>query len=269
MGIINPKISIVSPSFNQGRFIEDAIQSVLKQNYENFEHIIIDGGSTDNTLKILEKYPHLIWVSEPDEGQSDGINKGFRVATGDIIGWLNTDDYYLPGTFSIVVSKLSDDSIDAVYSNTRFVNTTGNIIREWITQNSSKWMSLFYCFVPSETFFFKRKILENGIFIDKHFDIAMDKEFVAHIYYSGYNIRKVNAFFAHFRWHENNKSTDDQPVRKIRFREGLKIFNRYSGFRFPQNKWGILIYKGLVFFCGCYRTFFRTLGTGIYSKKQL
>ncbi len=86
-----PKISVLIPSFNQGKYIEENIQSVLNQNYPNFEHIIIGGGSSDNTVGILKKYPHLIWVSEPDEGQSDALNKGVDMATGDIIGWINSD----------------------------------------------------------------------------------------------------------------------------------------------------------------------------------
>ncbi len=107
-----PKISIVTPSYNSAEFIEDCIQSVLKQNYPNFEHIIIDGGSTDGTVEILKKYPHLKWISEPDEGQSDALNKGFKKAEGDIIGWLNSDDVYLPGTFNKVADILSNDKID-------------------------------------------------------------------------------------------------------------------------------------------------------------
>ena len=94
MHSINPKISIVTPSFNQGQYIEDTIQSVLKQNYENYEHIIIDGKSTDNTIAILNKYPHLVWVSEPDQGQSDALNKGFKKATSEWVIWLNADEYY-------------------------------------------------------------------------------------------------------------------------------------------------------------------------------
>lgn len=261
------KISIVTPSFNQGRFIEDAILSVKDQNFDNFEHIIIDGGSTDNTIEILKKYPHLIWVSEPDEGQSDAINKGFKRATGDIIGWLNTDDYYLPDIFSVVVKELSDINVDAIYSNTRFIDAHGNITRELITQNSRKWMSLFYCFIPSETFFFRKKILTEGVFIDSHFDIAMDLEFFAHIYYAGYNIKKANAFFGHFRWHENNKSLNIKPVRVVRLREGLETFNRYSSLYLPKNRLGLSFYKMLGFSCGLYRTFSRMFNIGIYGKK--
>ena len=96
-----PKISIVTPSYNSAKFIEDCIQSVLKQNYPNFEHIVIDGGSTDGTVEILKQYPHLKWISEPDEGQSDALNKGFKMAEGDILGWLNADDVYLKNVFQL------------------------------------------------------------------------------------------------------------------------------------------------------------------------
>ena len=98
----NLKISIITVSFNQGQYIEDNIKSVLDQNYPDFEHIIIDACSTDNTLSILKQYPHLIWTSEPDKGQSDGLNKGFKKATGDIIVWLNSDDMMCEGAFQTI-----------------------------------------------------------------------------------------------------------------------------------------------------------------------
>lgn len=94
-----PKISIITPSFNQGGFLEETIRSVLLQGYPNLEYIIIDGGSTDDSVKIIKKYEPWItyWVSEPDRGQSDALNKGFDLATGDIFGWLNSDDYFAKG----------------------------------------------------------------------------------------------------------------------------------------------------------------------------
>jgi glycosyltransferase involved in cell wall biosynthesis len=104
-----PKISIVTPSYNQSQFLEATIQSILSQNYPNLEYIIIDGGSTDGSIDIIKKYEnHLhFWCSEPDAGQYDGINKGFRHSTGEIMAWLNSDDMYLPWAFKTVADIMS------------------------------------------------------------------------------------------------------------------------------------------------------------------
>src|ERR1700733_14532761 len=103
---IYPKISIVTPSYNKGQYIEQTIQSVLDQNYPNLEYIIIDGGSTDNTIEIIEKYaPYLkYWVSEKDKGQANAINKGLQYCTGEIFNWLNSDDYLEPDSLEKIAA---------------------------------------------------------------------------------------------------------------------------------------------------------------------
>lgn len=97
-----PRISVITPSLNQGRYIRQNILSVLAQDYPDIEHIVVDGGSTDGTLAVLKEYPHLRWISEPDGGQADALNKGLALATGSIIGWLNADDWYEPNIFASV-----------------------------------------------------------------------------------------------------------------------------------------------------------------------
>ena len=114
------KISILTPSYNQGEYLEQNILSVLNQNYDDFEHIIIDGGSTDDTISVLKKYPHLKWVSEKDEGQADALNKGLRIASGDYVGWLNSDDYYEPNIFQTVVKYFENFDADWVIGNSTY-----------------------------------------------------------------------------------------------------------------------------------------------------
>jgi glycosyltransferase involved in cell wall biosynthesis len=102
---MGPKISVITPSYNSAEYIESAIQNVLERVYDNVEHVIVDGASSDGTIKILQKYPHLKWISEPDSGQPQAMNKGFRLSAGDIIVYLNGDDYFLPGAFRAVIPR--------------------------------------------------------------------------------------------------------------------------------------------------------------------
>jgi len=230
-----PSISIVTPSFNSAKYIEECILSVQNQQYTNFEHIIVDGGSTDGTLEILKKYEHLKWISEQDQGQSDALIKGFKKATGDIIGWLNADDVYLKGTFQNVVNTLSDVRVDGVYSNYLFCDEELRPTKEIVTHRPVRWLALFHCYIPSVTFFFKRKLLDNGLTIDTDYYLAMDKEFFAHILFAGFNIQYEDKFFSMFRWHENNKSKESANTNRTRIQEGLKIYNRYSTLPVPVN----------------------------------
>lgn len=125
-----PLVSIVTPSLNQGAYIEDAIRSVLEQDYARIEHIVVDGGSDDGTVETLERYDHLHWVSEPDRGQAHALNKGFRLATGSIFGWLNADDLYLPGAVSAAVSALRDSGCALVHGGWRQIDAEGRTIRD-------------------------------------------------------------------------------------------------------------------------------------------
>lgn len=105
------KFSIITPSFRQGQFIQQNIESVLQQEWPEFEHVVVDGGSVDETVSVLESYPHLKWVSEKDEGQADALNKGLRMVSGDIVGWINSDDYYFGGAFEKVAAVFRDPDV--------------------------------------------------------------------------------------------------------------------------------------------------------------
>ena len=125
-----PKISIITPSFNQGEYIEETIRSVLLQNYPNIEYIVIDGGSTDNTCEILKKYDPWIkyWHSEKDGGQGNALNQGFSVATGKILGWINSDDLYLPDCFKKIARCIVERKAEFVYGDSITIDEGGGLI---------------------------------------------------------------------------------------------------------------------------------------------
>jgi glycosyltransferase involved in cell wall biosynthesis len=209
MNKVYPKISIVTPSYNQGDYIELAIQSVIDQNYPNFEHIILDNCSTDRTIDILKKYDHLIWKSEPDKGQSDALNQGFSLATGDIIGWLNADDLYLPNCFNMIVNWfIHHPQTDIVYGDYRWINQTGSIFqfRREIDFDLFILKYLHVLYIPSTATFFKSRIFKEENFLDISFRYAMDYDFFLKLAAKGYHFSHISSYLADFRWHENNKS---------------------------------------------------------------
>ncbi len=177
----NPKISIITVSYNHGQYLKRNIESVLAQGYDNIEHIIVDGGSKDNTTQVLESYDHLIWTSEPDRGQSHALNKGFRKATGDIIAWLNSDDSYPEGVFTEIIPLLKQHPVlmgacQVVDENgTPGIRVPNNercwfdFLKYWISHSSPSQPSLF----------FRREVLHlarrtDGNFIDENLHYAMD-----------------------------------------------------------------------------------------------
>jgi glycosyltransferase involved in cell wall biosynthesis len=125
-----PKISVVTITLNRREFLEKAIQSVLNQGYDNFEHIVVDGGSTDGTVEMLRNYPHLRWLSEPDDGQANAMNKGIAMTSGDIFAWLNSDDTYPAGTFEKVAAYAASLPRDTamIYGTCRLVDRHGGQI---------------------------------------------------------------------------------------------------------------------------------------------
>jgi len=213
-----PLVSIVTPSYNQGRFIEDTLLSVMNQDYPNIEHLVIDGGSTDNTVEILRKYEkeyNLRWLSESDEGQSDAVNKGFKMAKGGIVGWLNSDDVYFDTTvISYIVDKFEEfKQADVIYGNFVVIDETGSVLKIIRTLNWDYKRLLRNCFIGQPATFFRRKVvLENRLEKDLH--LSMDYEFWLRLG-GNYNFTKVNKILAGFRFYEGTKSFSNREKHRI------------------------------------------------------
>ena len=220
------KISIITVSFNQGEFIRDNIESVINQNYPNYEHIIIDGGSTDNTISILKEYPHLNWVSEKDRGQSDGLNKGFKKATGDIIAWINSDDTLAPNALNVVADffeKNPDKSV--VTGNQIIIDRTGKELKV-IPAESFTYDHLLNgvrTSVMQNSTFFRRSVLLTVGYLDESFHYTMDHELFIRIAQK-YKSYTVNYNLACFRLWEDSKTSTSQL--KF-FKELIKVKKKY------------------------------------------
>lgn len=230
-------ISVVTPSFNQGKYLKDCINSIKIQSYRPIEHIIIDNCSTDGTDKILREYHRdsagikVQTIIEPDRGQTDALNKGFKMATGDIIAWLNADDYFLPDVFNKVVEVfLNNPSIDVVYGDYYFVDESDNILKKRKEIDYDPGI-LFYvgCYIPSTGSFFHRRIFDEGYFLNTDFDITMDYEFFIRLSKAKKKFYHIPEYLFCFRWHQTNKSLNVIKRRYERKRVqqmyGIKIFN--------------------------------------------
>ncbi|UUX92235.1 glycosyltransferase family 2 protein [Methanoplanus endosymbiosus] len=176
-----PKISIITPSYNQGEFIEETILSVIDQDYPNIEYIIIDGGSTDNSIDIIRKYEDKIsyWVSEPDKGQTHAINKGLSKATGDIIAYLNSDDIYLPGTFGVIADYFNNNPIvDMIFGDIIHIDKMSNQI-EKVVREPIILDDLYGCcfYIPQPTVFLRKEIVEKIGNFDEILNLGMDLDY--------------------------------------------------------------------------------------------
>jgi len=206
-----PKISIVTPSYNQAKYLEETILSIINQNYPNLEYIIIDGGSTDNSVEIIKKYEkHLAyWISEKDKGQSDAINKGFRIATGEIICWLNSDDILIEGALDKVVKCFKDNKeLDLVNGNLLLIDENSKILSNHFILKQKNWYAkngIYYVSQPS--MFWKRKIFDTIGLLREDFHASMDTEFLIRIFKNRFNIGHIEKILAGFRMHGTSKSS--------------------------------------------------------------
>lgn len=223
-------ISIVTPSYNQAEFIEENVLSVISQDYMNVEHIIVDGGSTDGTLKILERYKdRLVIISEKDGGQSDAINKGFNLAKGDVIGWLNSDDTYKPNIFRKVVNYFSEHKdIDMLYGNCDIIRKDGSFLRKFGQLRSSKYDYRKLLIggvsrIPQPSVFLKAGIFQAVGGLDISLRHAMDYDLWLRIG-ARFNIASIPDVLSNFRLYKESKTGSEFL---IQHKESLSVRARY------------------------------------------
>src|SRR5882757_5052240 len=206
------KITIITPSFNQAHYLEQTIDSVLSQEYPDLEYIIIDGGSTDGSADIIKKYEkHLsYWVSEKDRGQSHAINKGLRAATGDIVNWLNSDDYYQPRALKIISDEFANPSVTSVSARSNIV-TNGRIIQR--TKGTDVYMNnlaktIGWARIDQPETFFRRTAYQRVGLLNETLHYVMDREWwMRYLFHYGTDgFKTIDDTVVNFRLHEQSKT---------------------------------------------------------------
>lgn len=204
------KISIVTPSFNQVDFVEDTIRSVLDQRYEALEYIVVDGGSTDGSADIIQKYRGQLahFICEPDSGHGDALNKGFRLTTGEVMGWLNSDDKYTPWTFQTVAEVFSEHpDVDWIVGHRAGWNDRGAMLPVHDTpKNAFDFLEGKYQWIQQESVFWRRRIWERaGALINDRYQFMVDGELWTRFFLCG-DLWNVNAVLSGYRFHKNNRA---------------------------------------------------------------
>lgn len=206
-----PRISIVTPSFNQGAFIGRTIDSVLQQGYPQIEYFVQDGGSTDETVAVLESYGARLngWHSATDKGQSHAINLGFNRTSGEIMAWLNSDDLLLPGALTRVADYFArHPEVDVLYGNRLLINETDLEIGRWLLPGHDSQVLSWADYVPQETLFWRRSLWDKvGSQVDESFRFAMDWDLLLRFRDSGARFAHLPHFLGAFRIHTEQKTS--------------------------------------------------------------
>jgi glycosyltransferase involved in cell wall biosynthesis len=234
-----PKFTIVTPSFNQGKFIEETIKSVINQDYPNIEYIVLDAGSSDDTCLILEKYTDRInhWVSKPDNGQTDAINTGFHMATGEFVGWLNSDDYLEPQVLWDIYEAFKDNQVGTVCGSLNIIEEDGELIQirksDFLTFDN---LLNGTAQVLQPGSFHRKSLIDQYGYLDASLNYVMDFDFWLKLGQHS-NYIQLNKIVANHRMHKSSK-TQAEYAKFIP--EIKRVRSKFKGKSFCKKSLGIL-----------------------------
>jgi glycosyltransferase involved in cell wall biosynthesis len=226
-----PKISIITPSYNQAKFLERTLLSILNQNYPYLELIVIDGGSTDGSVDIIRKYEDRLayWVSEKDRGQSDALNKGFRRATGDYVGWQNSDDLFYPGALMALAEAAMRTGAPIVSGNLYVANHENQIYREVrYTPMTRKSLAVVKASIPNQAALWRRDLMEKYGFIDEKKQYCMDLELWSRLLRAGSNVVVPEAYGV-YTVHAETKTTTMDHIHRSEREQIVAGLNKEEG----------------------------------------
>jgi glycosyltransferase involved in cell wall biosynthesis len=204
-----PRLSIITPSYNQGFFLEETIRSVLLQGYPDLEYVVIDGGSTDGSVEIIRKYePWLAyWISEPDGGQTEAINRGFHRTSGEIIAWINSDDIYCPGALRKIAKHfVSSSCVDLLYGDCEMIDNSGSLFGRFNVRSGGPIDLLKDNFIAQPSAFCTRNAWQKAGGVDEKLHYSMDYDLWLRIFLGGMATRYVPEVYSRFRYHHTSKS---------------------------------------------------------------
>jgi len=262
-GLPWPKVSIVTPSYKQGQFIEETIRSVLLQSYPDLEYIIIDGGSTDCSVDVIKSYEPWLsyWVSEPDLGQANAINKGFALCRGDIVAWLNSDDTYTPNAIQTVVQHILSHACNVIYGNCNLMDETGAvsgvIVPPRVTFDSLIRFWVRNSIPPQPAIFFRRRVLDEIGPLDESLRYAMDYDLWLRMA-ENHSFDHINAVLGNYRLHSDSKTVSESTDFRPEWHRVSQKYRRVENLQYQLSFWTA---------CGLYKlNILKSLIWGVIKK---